>query len=875
MISGVRNALRASLCVAALTAGWSGSASAQSSPAIIVGQTPLSDTDCDHNNNIVGQPQPTTVPPCVVNGTRTVTAGPVTRTPFDATRDRISASFDVQFDGQLAVDGLPIANGPGAAFPFGGTGPRDASVFFSTGDAIVDLQSSYTGLMNIVIPNGSATPTYGNDRAWFTGYTNFNNQLRSINVDQFGYVDADGDPDTDGEYEYQLRSLDPANIVNGNSVDLSGRFGMASELDGIRFGKLSGSATLASGTNFTPYPDGFGATNTGILSPYALQYNVVAELTTQLDENGLITPKIEVKDGVEMNGSRVTGLGDGVAATDAVNKGQLDAVLAVADNPYLEINGAGAPAASATGAEAIAIGGFSRATGNKSLATGSNSRANADFSTAYGSHSVANAAYGTALGSHSFVSGEHGIAIGYTSEAAGASSVAVGGASMALGHASVAVGSGGRATGDFNTALGGAAEANGARSVALGYESLADRANSVSVGRAGAEREITNVAAGTQGTDAVNLNQLNAVRDVANAAANAALLAVGTVQSTADTALANSTTALATANQANGKADQALAAVQQVIVQNGNVVGNNNGGVSAQAMGNGAMAGGSGTVADGAGAIAFGLDNKATGNGAVAIGDPNIATGTGAVAIGADNSATGDGAVALGNLSTANGGSALALGNGATANGAGNIALGGGSSATGANSVALGAGSVASQANTVSVGAAGAERRVTNVAAGTAATDVVNKEQLDAEAAARQQFNLQMSQRQAVQEAATTSLTLGLANEMSARLAADNALSQRIDAVSTRIDQIESQMSVLDDRIASSTAVASALSGNAFLPDMKFNLTANVATYDGAHAGALQMGILVSPNLALNAGVASGLNRRGKTAARAGVTIGF
>jgi hypothetical protein len=675
-----------------MAAAYATGASAQS-PVIVIGQVPLSDTDCDHNNGLSGQPQPTAVPPCLVNGTRTVVAGSVTRTVFDATRDRVVARFDVEFDGVLNVDGVPVARAAGATFPFGGNGPRDASVFFSNGEAIVDLQSSYTGLMNTVIPNGNATPVYGNDRAWFLGYTNFNNQVRSITVNQFGYVDADGDPNTDGEYEYQLRSSDPANIVNGNSVDLSGRFGMASELNGIRFGKLSGSATLASGTNYTPYPENLGAANTGIISPYALQYNVVAELTTQLDENGLITPKVEVKDGVEMNGSRVAGLGDGVAATDAVNKGQLDGVAAAA----------------------------------------------------------------------------------------------------------------------------GGALAN---------------------------------AAAAQGT------------------ANTALANAATAQGTADTALT-------IANQANSKADQALARVDQAIAQTGNVVGNNNGGAVAQATGNGAMAGGSGTVADGAGAIAFGLDNRATGNGAVAIGDPNVATGTGAVAIGADNTATGDGAVALGNLSTANGASAIALGNSAAANGAGNIALGNAASATGANSVALGAGSVATQANSVSVGAAGAERRIVNVAAGTAATDAVNKGQLDAEAAARQQFNLQMSQRLAVQETATTNLTLGLANEMSARLAADNALSQRIDAVATRMDQLESQMSVLDDRIASSTAVASALSGNAFLPDMKFNLTANVATYDGAHAGALQMGVLVSPNLALNAGVASGLNRRGKTAARAGVTIGF
>jgi hypothetical protein len=32
---------------------------------------------------------------------------------------------------------------------------------------------------------------------------------------------------------------------------------------------------------------------------------------------------------------------------------------------------------------------------------------------------------------------------------------------------------------------------------------------------------------------------------------------------------------------------------------------------------------------------------------------------------------------------------------------------------------------------------------------------------------------------------------------------------------------------------------------------------------------------LVSPHVALNAGVAKGFNKRGKTAARAGVTLGF
>jgi autotransporter adhesin len=73
----------------------------------------------------------------------------------------------------------------------------------------------------------------------------------------------------------------------------------------------------------------------------------------------------------------------------------------------------------------------------------------------------------------------------------------------------------------------------------------------------------------------------------------------------------------------------------------------------------------------------------------------------------------------------------VAMGDGAVASGASATAIGQGASATAANSVALGQGSVADRADTVSVGAVGAERQVTIVAAGSAATDAVNKGQLD------------------------------------------------------------------------------------------------------------------------------------------------
>lgn len=111
--------------------------------------------------------------------------------------------------------------------------------------------------------------------------------------------------------------------------------------------------------------------------------------------------------------------------------------------------------------------------------------------------------------------------------------------------------------------------------------------------------------------------------------------------------------------------------------------------------------------------------------------------------------------------------------------------------------------------------------------------------------------------------------------QLQAMSAQNAATISRLDVLEGSLAMIDSRLSVLDNRISSGAAIATAMSGNAFLPDMKFNLTANVATYDGAHAGSIQIGALVSRHVAINAGVASGFNRGGKTAARAGLTFGW
>jgi autotransporter adhesin len=82
---------------------------------------------------------------------------------------------------------------------------------------------------------------------------------------------------------------------------------------------------------------------------------------------------------------------------------------------------------------------------------------------------------------------------------------------MALTAQSTAIGQNAAVLAPFGTALGANAVVLASNSVALGQGSIADRPNTVSVGSVGNERQITNVAPGTAGTDAVNVNQLNAL----------------------------------------------------------------------------------------------------------------------------------------------------------------------------------------------------------------------------------------------------------------------------------------------------------------------------------------------------------------------------
>lgn len=168
--------------------------------------------------------------------------------------------------------------------------------------------------------------------------------------------------------------------------------------------------------------------------------------------------------------------------------------------------------------------------------------------------------------------------------------------------------------------------------------------------------------------------------------------------------------------------------------------------------------GNSGTPGGNSSAVICGNGNTLNGDGqSVVFGSGNYLSGIGSTALGIASGGTGNYSTAIGRLATVNGDSSIAIGgagnnyseftavdaNGAIGIGKGvliyngaddSIALGTYSriykNVSGA--VALGAGAEATESNTVSIGAAGNERRIVNVAAGMAATDAVNRGQMDA-----------------------------------------------------------------------------------------------------------------------------------------------
>ncbi|MBR8234806.1 MULTISPECIES: YadA-like family protein [unclassified Burkholderia] len=264
---------------------------------------------------------------------------------------------------------------------------------------------------------------------------------------------------------------------------------------------------------------------------------------------------------------------------------------------------------------------------------------------------------------------------------------------------------------------------------------------------------INNLAAGTAGTDAVNVNQLNAAIKAAGTANPYVVTNTGTYAAATAARAGGSATAIGANANAGGTSAVALGGNTVATGQNAVALGtlaNATGsetvavGVSARATGNNSTAMGRGAAAVSSNATSVGYGTYAGADGATALGTTASAVGANAIAVGRGASTSGTygsaigysanattNAVAIGVLAKATSASSVALGERASATGATATALGRGALASGTNSVALGANSVGDRNNAVSVGSTSQQRQIVNVAAGTQNTDAVNLGQMN------------------------------------------------------------------------------------------------------------------------------------------------
>ncbi|HDS1635408.1 ESPR-type extended signal peptide-containing protein [Stenotrophomonas maltophilia] len=394
--------------------------------------------------------------------------------------------------------------------------------------------------INNVAANGTITKGNYNDVG--TAFDAVSNSLANV-VDQTGEIDKLAVKyDVDGS----------GNVLN--SVTLTGTGTGAVKITNVAAGSiLAGSSDAITGdqlfsTNSTiaNYFGGTtaynGTTNVWTAPKFSISSIATDGTFTSGDYNNVTAAFTAVDGSLKVLNQRITNGGGGSA--------------------YLAVNSTAA-AATAAGAEAVAVGPQASAAGANSVAVGNGASASARNSVALGAGSVAS------VGAQSGYTGAYGQT--GASNSAGEVSVGSSGSERKITHVadgsdtydatnvgqlkngvnyaideskkytdqkiqnitnvagsfranntnnladpsasganSAAGGAGSTAAGANSTALGNGSQAQADNSVALGAGSVANRANTVSVGAAGAERQVVNVADGSQATDAVNVRQLQA-----------------------------------------------------------------------------------------------------------------------------------------------------------------------------------------------------------------------------------------------------------------------------------------------------------------------------------------------------------------------------
>lgn len=394
--------------------------------------------------------------------------------------------------------------------------------------------------INNVAANGTVTKGSYNDVG--TAFDAVSNSLANV-ADQTGEIDKLAVKyDVDGS----------GNVLN--SVTLTGTGSGAVKITNVAAGSiLAGSSDAITGdqlfSTHSTIANYFGGTTAynGTINAWTAPTFSISSIATDGtfssgDYNNVTAAFAAVDGSLKVLNQRITNGGGGSA--------------------YLAVNSTAA-AATAAGAEAVAVGPQASAAGANSVAVGNGASASAGNSVALGAGSVASVgaqsgytgAYGQTGASNS--AGE--VSVGSTGSERKITHVADGsdtydatnvgqlknGVNYAIdeskkytdqkiqnitnvagsfranntnnladpsasGANSAAGGAGSTAAGANSTALGNGSQAQADNSVALGAGSVANRANTVSVGASGAERQVVNVADGSQATDAVNVRQLQA-----------------------------------------------------------------------------------------------------------------------------------------------------------------------------------------------------------------------------------------------------------------------------------------------------------------------------------------------------------------------------
>ncbi|WP_240201606.1 YadA-like family protein [Pseudomonas sp. PDNC002] len=636
-------------------------------------------------------------------------------------------------------------------------------------------------------------------------------------------------------------------------------------------GGTSGAATDV-GTGFSKVDSALGTLNTSITN-----INNGGGIKYFHTNSSLADSSATGANAIAVGGAATADGANGLAMGTSAHAGGAGDVAIGQGASALNNGGAGNNAANA----AVALGYNATASAGDSAAVGTGSQASANYSSAFGANANASGVQATSVGSTSAASGLIATALGYGANAAGDRSVALGS------QASVAAGT------NLSMALGRQSKTTANNAVAVGAGSVADRDNTISVGSAGAERQIVNMAKGVQSTDAVNVSQLSPL--VTAMGGGATFNSTTGAVTGPSYALTNANTIGGTTGAATdvgsgfGKVDTALGNLNTTVNNISNGVGIkyyhvNSSAADSTATGLNSTAIGPNAQTNAYYGLAIGTNASANVSGTTgvnngwttAVGPGAVASNHAALALGSQTTASGYGAAALGAKSIASGDNSAAVGLFANASAINSVALGA-SSTTTADLTQLGynpgngplKGAASTANGEVSIGASNKERRLTNLAAGSADTDAVNVSQLKSENAKADQLGATTAS--ALGGTATYSSSTGAISAPSYLLTNANSIGGTSGAatdVGTGFGKVDAALGVLNTGMTGNTTSINSLQTTVN------NLTNGVGIkYFHANSGADDSQAFGYEGVAIGGGAVAGVAGSANVTQRA-VTIG-